>query len=90
MLEYNGVSKTLSQWAEEIGITCQGLWRRIFVSKWDVGKALTTPVSWDYITYNGETLRLYEWARKTGIKYNTLERRLHDFNWSPERALTTI
>lgn len=43
-VEYKGVSKILSQWAEESNIEIRTLWARIFTYKWDVGKALTTLV----------------------------------------------
>jgi hypothetical protein len=88
-LEFHGETKTLSQWAEEIGITAQGLWRRIFVSKWDIERALSTEVGkLHLITYKGETKRLSEWAKQYGLDYDLLERRINHLGWDIERALT--
>lgn len=42
-LTFNGKTKTLSEWADEIGMSQDTLKRRIY-SGWDVERALTTPV----------------------------------------------
>mgnify|MGYP001771151571 CR=1 FL=1 len=44
ILKYNGQSKTIAEWAEEVGIAYDTLWARIQVYGWSVEKALTTPV----------------------------------------------
>jgi hypothetical protein len=43
-LTHNGKTQTVSQWAREIGISITTLHQRIFICKWTVEKALTTPV----------------------------------------------
>lgn len=43
MVELNGVSKPLQQWAEETGICVETLYSRLFEAKWDVAVALTKP-----------------------------------------------
>ena len=40
-IEFNGSKKTLTEWAEIIGISPQGLRRRIFALNWSIEKALT-------------------------------------------------
>lgn len=42
-LEFNGVTKNLIDWAEELGFSYDLLWDRIFAQKWSIEKALTTP-----------------------------------------------
>lgn len=41
---YNGETHTIAEWAEITGINYHKLWRRICVLKWDIEKALSTPV----------------------------------------------
>ena len=41
---YNGETHTIAEWAEITGIKYATLWRRICVLKWDIEKALSTPV----------------------------------------------
>lgn len=42
---HEGVSKTLTEWGEQIGITAGTLWARLELSKWEIGKALTEPLN---------------------------------------------
>lgn len=43
-LTHNGVTKTLSEWAEYVGISYKTLRGRVFQYGWSVGRALTEPV----------------------------------------------
>lgn len=43
MIEYNGESKNLNQWAKELGTSGQTLFARIYISGWTIEKAFTTP-----------------------------------------------
>ena len=74
LLTYKGVTKTYAEWASEIGITPDALYRRINKLFWDVEKALHTP-NVHSKTYNGKTLKA--WEQETGIDRNTL---WHRFN----------
>lgn len=42
MIDYNGETKTISQWANVIGIPYNTLYARIHLLGWDIEKALTT------------------------------------------------
>ena len=42
-LTYNGITKTLSHWAEEYGMSLDVLYKRVTVHKWSAEKALETP-----------------------------------------------
>lgn len=44
LIEYNGKTQNLSQWAKELGMPGQTLFARIHLSGWTVEKAFTTPV----------------------------------------------
>jgi hypothetical protein len=44
LIEWNGKTQNLSQWAKELGMPGQTLFARIHLSNWSVEKAFTTPV----------------------------------------------
>ncbi len=43
LIEYNGKTQNLTQWAKELGIPGQTLYARLRISNWPVEKAFTTP-----------------------------------------------
>lgn len=43
-IEFNGEKKCLAAWAEHVGLSQAALWSRIYKLKWEVARALTTPV----------------------------------------------
>ena len=43
-ITYNGRTQTICQWADELNIQRATLCHRIYVAKWSIEKALTTPV----------------------------------------------
>lgn len=43
MIEYNGKTQNLNAWAKELGMPGQTLFARLYISKWPVEKAFTTP-----------------------------------------------
>ena len=44
LIEYDGSTKTIAQWAEYVGMKYATLYRRIVVSKWDIKDALNRRV----------------------------------------------
>jgi hypothetical protein len=42
-LEYNGETKTIAEWSDELGINYNTLYSRITTKGWSIEKALTTP-----------------------------------------------
>lgn len=44
IIEYNGKSKTLSEWADYTGISLSALKQRLNKLNWSIEKALTTPL----------------------------------------------
>jgi hypothetical protein len=73
LVEHNGMSLTLSQWADRLGVK-YGL----LSSRWKKGlrgAELLAPPKWErnkVVTYNGETKTLVKWAEDTGVPYETL------------------
>lgn len=92
-ITFDGVTKSLSEWAEEIGISYQGLRHRI--KHWGIEKALTLSKgvpgrvysNYVMITFNGRTMSQTAWARELGIHETSLRERIQ--KWGLEKALTT-
>jgi hypothetical protein len=76
---------TMSQWADEIGVTICALHQRLARGKMTIEEALTyrPPV----IEYGGKVLTATQWAEVLPIKASTIVKRLRD-GWSVEDALT--
>lgn len=92
LITWNGVTKALAEWAEEVGIPYGSLKTRICKLGWPVERALTEPViagaRAKECTFKGKSQTLKEWARETGIPYGSLKARIRKYGWPIERALT--
>ena len=93
LIEFRGVSKTLTEWAEILGLSRAMLNTRL--SNWkDVEKAFCTPPGTRpksykkavFATFRGESRPVSEWAKSLGITYQTMLYRLE--NWPNEEAFT--
>lgn len=42
-IEFGGERRTVAEWADNLGMDKRALWDRLFVQKWSVERALTTP-----------------------------------------------
>ena len=80
-LTWNGVTKSVIEWAEDLGMRRENLVKRI--RKYDIEKAMTTPKGGKLserkhtqYTFNGETLTHNEWAKKFDIDRTTLRDRI--------------
>lgn len=85
-ITHNGETLCISEWARRatVPISASALWRRIFASKWDMEKALSTPTNQDNevkerrdrvrITIDGTSYYAKDWARISGIPYGTVYR----------------
>lgn len=85
-VEWNGETRTISEWSEITGISEGTIWRRLELG-WTAERALTENIRKTVIEYNGETRSLSEWSRLTGLAENTISRRIQR-GWSVEDALT--
>jgi len=93
-LTHKGVTKTLPEWSEEIGVARRVLYARIYVYGWSLERALTKRLGEPrktarLLTHNGETKPMAEWARELGMNTATLKNRIGTLGWDVERALTT-
>lgn len=48
LITFNGITRTLSQWAESMNMSAKTLSRRIVDKHWPIEKALTTPLQAQY------------------------------------------
>lgn len=90
-ITYNGQTKTIANWCEELNLDYEVVYNRICRYGWSVERAFSTrenPVTVK-LTYKGKTKTLTEWAKELNIKPATLYGRLFDKNWSIERAFET-
>ena len=93
----DGQTKTLSEWAEDLGVN-----RRLIQSRLAGGansvsdmKPKTTQSrgsfkskKGNYVTVNGITLKITEWAKRSGIAHSTISQRVK-YGWSIEDAVST-
>lgn len=87
LITWRGQTKTLTQWAESLGISPYTLASRLNMSSMSLDEAMQKK---NYvnrlITYKGETKTLTQWAKSLGIKKCTLKARIDYYGWSIERA----
>jgi len=95
ILAYNGERHTLREWESITGISRDTIRRRIYISKWDIGRALSEPTNTQYINrsikleYNGQEHTLEEWAEIKNISAYVIYSRIWRSGWDTERALHT-
>jgi hypothetical protein len=91
LIEHNGTTLSVVQWAAKIGIRSNTIYDRL-KKGWTVEKALTTPSIYEgknvLLTSNGLTLTVAEWSKRTGIKDDCLRRRII-LGWSDEKVINT-
>ena len=91
MITYNGETKSLQRWADEIGMNYHTLSERIDAG-WSVHDAMTKPVDTRFlptpITYNGITQSGSAWSHALGLSDNAVRNRLMR-GWTVEQAVTT-
>lgn len=89
-IEYNGVIRTISEWARVTGIkrkTIEQRWKK----GWSAKEVFEKPIENNerLLTHNGKTQTLTEWSKETGIKITTLITRLDKIGMSVEESLST-
>ncbi|MBA2878048.1 putative transcriptional regulator [Anoxybacillus kamchatkensis] len=87
---YKGKTQTLSEWADELNIPYEVLYKR-FYKGMPLDKVFDTEIKTNNqrsITYNGETKNIRQWAKEKGIPYKTLHKRIMD-GWDIKKALET-
>ena len=89
-ITYNGVTKTMVQWSEDLNIGYETLVYRLHIAHWSVKKAFETPENADYhlLTYKGKTQSIAAWCRELNLKYHTVKDRINRYHWTVEEALS--
>ena len=92
IIEYNGETHNLTEWAKIKGINPRVLEKRINSYHWDITKALETPANSHRIKYeiDGSVYGLKELAKKYQINYYTLYNRIFSYGYTIERALGIV
>lgn len=90
---YNGVSRTVAQWASHLGISAHTLAnRRRRLGSFEAAIAMGGPTTGGpkptLLTFNGQSRPLQHWAAITGLKASTLTKRLGS-GWNVADTLTT-
>lgn len=93
-IEFNGVAKTTGEWAEQLGIGEDTLWRRLNLYGWSVERALTELEDGrvegaQKHELNGKSQSLPQWAEEYGLTYDLVFTRVSKNGWTLEKALTT-
>ena len=102
-IEYNGETKTVSQWADITGIKATRIYARVFKLRWSVKDAFEVPIFsrlnkgtrrknvtkkvGRLIEFNGEKRNIQDWGKEVGIGRGTIWFRLKK-GWSIEEVLT--
>lgn len=95
-ITYNGVTKTVPQWAEEIGISNMLLHGRLHKG-WSEEDALTIPKGLSkkrggqlgiILEFNGKKQNIATWGRELGYKKGTLWNR-YKLGWPVDKILST-
>lgn len=101
LITFDGQTKSVTEWAEEIGINRHVLYARINTHAWDIKDALSIPAgkacNWlgtehkDVKKYffNGESKSLSRWSKDLGINKATIFSRIKR-GWTIDRTLSTI
>lgn len=87
LLKHNGISMTVTEWAEKVGVNPITLFGRIR-NGWTTAAAIETPTKKRFLTVDGQTHPAKTWCKLTGIGYFTLLGRIHK-GWDDARAVKT-
>lgn len=87
LVAVEGVTKTVSEWADELGVPLTRLHARIFRGV-DPVAACSEAVSGLHLEYKGETALVSVWAKRWGQPISTVRARLRR-GWRVERIATT-
>lgn len=79
-VEFDGKSRTMTEWAEKLGVTAQALYERqrrglpperVFTSNKNPGRRPTV------YKHNGVEKTIKQWAKETGVSVHNIHRRLN-------------
>lgn len=86
MIERNGESRTMADWARAAGLPRSVLSSRLWAG-WTLERALATPLAVKRFEYEGQRLTLGELAKRAGVRYGVMWSRLCHRGMDPATAL---
>jgi hypothetical protein len=91
LLTFEGQTKTLAQWARDVGISRQALNFRL-KKGWSLKKVLSPKPQTNnspklVITFAGKTQTIKEWSKETGVGPQAIYSRVFKLKWPIEQAL---
>jgi hypothetical protein len=86
VVDYEGVSRTISEWAEVKGLTHNVISKRLSLG-WSLEESLNTPIKAPVreVTFRGETQSVKEWCEALELSYATTISRLRR-GWTVEAS----
>ncbi len=87
-VKHNNETKTLKQWAKDLGIKYSTLYHRYKIKGMSFEQAINKDPYRRLIEFNGKKQILKEWCTELGLKYSTVACRISD-GWTYEKALST-
>lgn len=93
---YNGVTRTITEWADHVGISRTAMAHRLSTYGWTLDEALGGKPRnaqrghprLHFIEWNGVTKHVRDWAAQAGMSHETLAGRYYRLGWSMDRAMT--
>lgn len=86
-ITYQGETKTLTEWCEQLGLKYSRMWKRLSAQHMTPEEAFVHESPRKVmVTFNGKTQTRGEWAKELGVPFYTLRYRLQ--HWPIEKALT--
>jgi hypothetical protein len=91
IIEFNGITQTMAEWADQTGITYNSIRTRINKG-WSIEDTLTISTgsmrhNSRILEYNGVSQSVIDWSRQTGLDNKTIYDRINS-GWTIEDALT--
>lgn len=85
---FEGKLVLLCELCEKYQVSRITAWRRIFLNKWPVEKAIKEPIEKnDYINFEGQTISIRDFANRFDIDFNNAKYRILRLKWPLEKVI---
>lgn len=92
-IDYQGKSKTLAEWCDELELPYSEIHLRIYKCHWSINDAFEKPLkkysNYREINYRGKKQSLVKWCNELNLDYITIYHRIVYLKWTPEKAFET-